>query len=170
MVRRLQLACLLFGGLLLGCQSTPVTAPQTTAVSSKPTVSTRASHLRGEVLLQALGLVGTPYRYGGNTPGGGFDCSGLIGYVFRQAVGISLPRTTGGLMSMSVPRVKRSALEVGDLVFFATNGGKKVSHAGIYSGDGRFVHAPSSGGTVRMDYLSDRYWSKRYLGANRVLP
>jgi len=154
------MACLLSGGLILGCQSTPVTAPQATSVSFKPTVLTRQGSLRGEVLLQALGLVGTPYRYGGNTPASGFDCSGLIGYVFRQAAGISLPRTTGG----------RNALEVGDLVFFATNGGKKVSHAGIYSGDGRFVHAPSSGGTVRMDYLSDSYWSKRYLGANRVLP
>jgi len=170
MVRRVQLACLLFGGLILGCQSTPVTAPQATSVSFQPTVSTRPGNLRGEVLLQALGLVGTPYRYGGNTPASGFDCSGLIGYVFRQAAGISLPRTTGGLMSMSAPRVKRNALEVGDLVFFSANGGKKVSHAGIYSGDGRFVHAPSSGGTVRMDYLSDSYWSKRYLGANRILP
>jgi len=169
-VRRVQLTCLLSGGLILGCQSTSVTVPQATAVSSKPTVSTRPGHLRGEVLLQALGLIGTPYRYGGDTPGDGFDCSGLIGYVFRQAAGISLPRTTGRLMSMSVPRVKRSALEVGDLVFFATNGGKEVSHVGIYSGDGRFVHAPSSGSTVRMDYLSDSYWNKRYLGANRVLP
>jgi len=168
--RTLGFSGLLFGTLLLGCQSSTVTSPGTAPVLLQSTPSApQVSSMRGEVLLQALGLVGTPYRYGGNTPTGGFDCSGLIGYVFRAAAGIGLPRSTGELMNMAVPRVKRSALDVGDLVFFSTNGSGKVSHAGIYAGDGRFVHAPSSGGTVRMDYLSDKYWSARYLGANRVL-
>lgn len=121
-----------------------------------------------DVLFRALGLVGTPYRYGGNTPAGGFDCSGLIGYVYRDAAGISLPRSTRELIGMRAPVVSRDRLQSGDLVFFATNGGSQVSHAGIYVGDGRFVHAPSSGGTVRLDSLSNSYWQRTYLDAKRV--
>ena len=121
-----------------------------------------------DVLFRALGLVGTPYRYGGNTPGGGFDCSGLIGYVYRDAAGIHLPRSTRELSVLRAPSIGRDALQSGDLVFFATNGGRQVSHAGIYVGDGRFVHAPSSGGTVRLDSLSNTYWQRTYLAAKRV--
>lgn len=122
-----------------------------------------------DVLLRAIGLVGTPYVYGGNTPQSGFDCSGLIGYVYRDAAGIVLPRSTRELLALQVPSVRREALQTGDLVFFATAGGGKVSHAGIYVGDGRFVHAPSSGGTVRLENLSTAYWQKSYLNAKRVL-
>ncbi|OHC33024.1 MAG: hypothetical protein A2Y50_08160 [Pseudomonadales bacterium RIFCSPLOWO2_12_59_9] len=122
-----------------------------------------------DVLLRAIGLVGTPYVYGGNTPQSGFDCSGLIGYVYRDAAGIVLPRSTRELLAMPVPSIRREALLTGDLVFFATSGGGKVSHAGIYVGDGRFVHAPSSGGTVRLESLSTAYWQKSYLNAKRVL-
>jgi cell wall-associated NlpC family hydrolase len=121
-----------------------------------------------DVLFRALGLVGTPYRYGGNSPAGGFDCSGLIGYVYRDAAGISLPRSTRELIGMRAPVVSRDRLQSGDLLFFATNGGRQVSHAGIYVGDGRFVHAPSSGGTVRLDSLSNSYWQRTYLDAKRV--
>jgi len=121
------------------------------------------------VLFRALGLVGTPYRYGGNTPDSGFDCSGLIGYVYRDAAGIALPRSTRELLALRAPGVHRDALQAGDLVFFATGGGGRVSHAGIYVGDGRFVHAPSSGGTVRLDSLSARYWQNSYLSAKRIL-
>lgn len=122
-----------------------------------------------DVLFRALGLVGTPYRYGGNTPDGGFDCSGLIGFVYRDAAGISLPRSTRELIVMRTPKVRRDALKSGDLVFFATNGGRNVSHAGIYVGEGRFVHAPSSGGTVRLDSLDNSYWQRAYLDAKRVI-
>lgn len=122
-----------------------------------------------DVLFRALGLVGTPYRYGGNTPAGGFDCSGLIGFVYRDAAGVALPRTTTEMSAMGSASVGRDALRAGDLLFFATGGGRKVSHAGIYVGEGRFVHAPSSGGTVRLDSLSNRYWQKTYLNAKRVL-
>jgi cell wall-associated NlpC family hydrolase len=121
-----------------------------------------------DVLFRALGLVGTPYRYGGNSPAGGFDCSGLIGYFYRDAAGISLPRSTRELIGMRAPVVSRDRLQSGDLLFFATNGGRQVSHAGIYVGDGRFVHAPSSGGTVRLDSLSNSYWQRTYLDAKRV--
>lgn len=153
----------LLAALLTGCAGQPP-APQ-------PIVQQPSAHFDSgaqDVLFRALGLVGTPYVYGGNTPAGGFDCSGLIGYVYRDAAGISLPRTTRELISMRAPTVGRNALQSGDLVFFATNGGRQVSHAGIYVGDGRFVHAPSSGGTVRLDSLSNSYWQRTYLDAKRV--
>ncbi len=122
-----------------------------------------------DVLFRALGLVGTPYRYGGNTPDTGFDCSGLIGYVYRDAAGISLPRSTREMIGMQAPNVRQEALQTGDLIFFATNGGSQVSHAGIYVGEGRFVHAPATGGTVKLDSLSKAYWQKAYLSAKRVI-
>ncbi|MGV8844733.1 MAG: C40 family peptidase [Pseudomonas sp.] len=127
------------------------------------------SPVSADVLFRALGLVGTPYRYGGNTPDSGFDCSGLIGYVYQNVAGIHLPRTTRALQGMAVPQVARQSLQSGDLLFFATSGGRQVSHAGIYVGEGRFVHAPSSGGTVRLDSLSNSYWRSSYLNARRVL-
>jgi len=151
--------------LLSACSSNPPAPPP------QPAVHAPISSFNGnadDVLFRALGLVGTPYRYGGNTPDGGFDCSGLIGYVYRDAAGISLPRSTRELISMRAPSIGRDALQSGDLLFFATNGGSQVSHAGIYVGNGRFVHAPSSGGTVRLDSLSNSYWQRTYLNAKRV--
>jgi cell wall-associated NlpC family hydrolase len=151
--------------LLSGCASSP---PPSSTVVSAP--FEQFPPVADDVLLRAIGLVGTPYRYGGNTPESGFDCSGLIGYVYRDAAGIKLPRSTRELISMPVPNVRRDALQTGDLVFFATAGGGQVSHAGIYVGEGRFVHAPSSGGTVRLESLSTAYWQRSYLNAKRVIP
>ncbi|MBT2833721.1 C40 family peptidase, partial [Staphylococcus coagulans] len=122
------------------------------------------------VLFRALGQVGTPYRWGGNTPDSGFDCSGLISYVYRDMAGINLPRSTREMIVMRAPNVPQNALQTGDLIFFATNGGSQVSHAGIYVGEGRFVHAPATGGTVKLDSLSKAYWQRAYLNAKRVLP
>ncbi|MDP3845365.1 MAG: C40 family peptidase [Pseudomonas sp.] len=158
-----RLALVLVTALLTACVSHPPPNPVTQA----PVEHFSAS--ADDVLLRAIGLVGTPYVYGGNTPQSGFDCSGLIGYVYRDAAGIVLPRSTRELLAMPVPSIRREALQTGDLVFFATSGGGKVSHAGIYVGDGRFVHAPSSGGTVRLESLSTAYWQKSYLNAKRVL-
>ena len=122
-----------------------------------------------DVLFRAIGLVGTPYVWGGNTPASGFDCSGLIGFVYQDVAGIRLPRTTQQMMQMQGQKVARSQLQSGDIVFFATAGRGQVSHAGIYVGEGRFVHAPSSGGTVRLDSVNATYWNKAYLQAKRVL-
>lgn len=139
-----------------GCGSAP----------TRPTLPTASHTAANDVLFRAISLVGTPYRHGGNTPAGGFDCSGLVGYVFREAAGVGLPRTTQGLSQHAVPRVDRKHLRPGDLVFFGT---RRVSHVGIYVGEGRFVHAPSHGGTVRMDALDGPYWRDQYLQARRVL-
>jgi len=125
--------------------------------------------LADDVLFRAIGLVGTPYLWGGNTPSTGFDCSGLIGFVYDDVAGIRLPRTTQQMLQMKGQPVPRNQLRSGDIVFFATAGGRRVSHAGIYVGDGRFVHAPSSGGTVRLDSVDSKYWSKAYLQAKRVI-
>ena len=146
-------------------------APVEPSVVSPPVTSSaqQPSGTAVDVLFTALGLVGTPYRYGGNTPEGGFDCSGLISYVYRGAAGVSLPRTTQEMSGIKGPKVGRDALQAGDLLFFATAGGRRVSHAAIYVGEGRFVHAPSTGGTVRLDSLANRYWQRNYLSAKRVL-
>ncbi|MBF8723591.1 MULTISPECIES: C40 family peptidase [Pseudomonas] len=162
-------AFLSLAALLAACSSrAPAPAPV-----AKPVVTFNQqpafSPVAEDVLFRAIGLVGTPYRWGGNTPDSGFDCSGLIGYVYRDAAGIKLPRSTREMIVMRAPNVDINALQSGDLVFFATGGGSQVSHAGIYVGEGRFVHAPSSGGTVRLDYLSNSYWARAYLQAKRVL-
>src|SRR5690606_15207374 len=156
-----RIALLVVVSLLGACSSQ---APHSDIVYT----SRSATAVPSDVLFRAIGLVGTPYRWGGNTPSGGFDCSGLIGFVYRDAAGIQLPRTTAQLSNLRAPSIKRRALQPGDLVFFATGGGSKVSHAGIYVGEGRFVHAPSSGGTVRLDSLSSRYWQNTYQGAKRI--
>ncbi len=125
------------------------------------------THRANSVLIRAISLVGTPYLWGGNTPETGFDCSGLVNYVFRDMLNLRLPRTSRELSSLPAPAVEAAALATGDLVFFA-NGGQ-VTHVGIYVGDGRFIHAPRTGGTVRMERLDGRYWQTRYAGARRVL-
>lgn len=119
------------------------------------------------VLMRALGLVGTPYRYGGNTPESGFDCSGLVTYVYRDMLALNLPRTSKELAAIQGPKIDPQQLTNGDLVFFGNRG--NVWHVGIYVGEGRFVHAPSTGGTVRLDSLDGPYWRDHYSGAKRVL-
>ena len=165
-----RVALITFAALLSACANRPAPAP----VEVKPVVSSSpiddGSPLAADVLFRALGLVGTPYRWGGNTPDSGFDCSGLIKYVYNDMAGISLPRTTREMIVMRGQNVGKDQLQTGDLLFFATNGGTQVSHAGIYVGEGRFVHAPATGGTVKLDSLSKAYWQKAYLNAKRVLP
>jgi cell wall-associated NlpC family hydrolase len=112
----------------------------------------------------------TSYRFGG-TSEAGFDCSGFIGYLFREEAGMNLPRSTREMINVDAPLVSRSNLEPGDLLFFATNGRRgRVSHAGIYLGDNQFIHSSSrrSGG-VRIDSLGDSYWSKTFIEAKRAL-
>ncbi|TAM61013.1 MAG: peptidoglycan endopeptidase [Rhodanobacter sp.] len=122
-----------------------------------------------DVLFRAIALVGTPYHWGGNTPQGGFDCSGLVDYVYRNAADILLPHSSRQIAAMdrghNVHRMTR--LVSGDLVFFGSHG--TVSHVGVYVGKGRFVHAPNSGGTVRLDDIDGPYWRDHFEFGKRLL-
>ena len=115
-------------------------------------------------------LIGTRYRYGGSSVQSGFDCSGFVGYLFREEVGLELPRSTRELINLDAPKVARADLEPGDLILFNDRGRGRVSHAGIYLGDDQFIHSSSSrSGGVRIDSLDDSYWNRSYLQAKRVL-
>ena len=127
--------------------------------------------LADSILERGKSLIGTRYRFGGTSTSTGFDCSGFIGYLFREEAGMNLPRSTREMINVDAPLVTRSDLKPGDLLFFATNGRRgRVSHAGIYLGDNQFIHSSSrrSGG-VRIDSLGDSYWSKTFIEAKRAL-
>jgi hypothetical protein len=123
---------------------------------------------REEISIEAMSLIGVPYRWGGNTPTSGFDCSGLVRYVVARAARVDLPRTTAD-MSRRGESIEPDEIAPGDLIFFNTTG-RPHSHVGIYVGKLRFVNAPSTGGTVRLDYLTNPYWAKRFDGIRRVAP
>jgi len=120
-----------------------------------------------EIGLFALSLVGINYRYGGESPERGLDCSGLIRYVFQQVTGVTLPRTAKELSRIGQD-IRTPDLEPGDLVFFNTRR-FAFSHVGIYLGNDRFIHAPSRGGEVGVASLGNAYWQKRYNGARRLV-
>mgnify|MGYP006166356973 CR=1 FL=1 len=125
--------------------------------------------LADNILERGMSLIGTRYRFGG-TSEAGFDCSGFIGYLFREEAGMNLPRSTREMINVKAPLVARNNLKPGDLLFFSTAGRGRVSHAGIYLGDNQFIHSSSrrSGG-VRVDSLGDSYWSKTFIEAKRAL-
>jgi len=116
--------------------------------------------------LQALLALGLDYRYGGNSPVTGFDCSGLVAHVYLEAWNIRLPRNTGAQSKAGMP-VSLAELQAGDLVFYDTLK-RPYSHVGIYLGDGKFVHSPKSGAQVRIESLKSTYWTQRYNGARRI--
>ena len=168
--RRCALLAPLLGAALAGCgggDAAHQVRQQPIARRDWPVVAPADPAKANAVLMRAISLVGTPYRYGGNTPEGGFDCSGLVGYVYRDMLDLRLPRTTRDLAALQGPRIAPAQLTSGDLVFFGDGG--NVSHVGIYVGEGRFVHAPSSGGTVRLDRLDGSWWRDHYSGARRLL-
>lgn len=115
---------------------------------------------------EALAFVGRPYVRGGESPQRGFDCSGLVVYVYRAALGIELPRRVADLRSIGKP-VRLRDLEPGDLLFYNTRH-RPYSHVGIYVGNGRFVHAPRPGASVRVEEIGKKYWRARFNGARRV--
>jgi len=156
-------ACL---ALLLGACSAPRPKPGPLPRFTAPTRH-RGEVGPNDILFRAIALVGTPYKYGGNTPEGGFDCSGLVGYVYRDVAGILLPRSAEQISQIDAPEIDRERLGSGDLVFFRAHG-RGTSHVGIFVGEGRFVHAPNEGGTVRLDRLDDKYWRDHFNGAKRI--
>lgn len=153
--------------LLAACGTPgPSRPPQTPAPEVRRYDEPVAPEASLAVAMHAMGLVGTPYRYGGNTPESGFDCSGLIGYVHWEAAQIRTPRTVAELSNWGQP-VSVDAVRTGDLAVFTVRG--RTTHAGIYVGNGRFVHAPSTGGTVKLDRLDSGYWARQGLQFRRAL-
>lgn len=150
--------------LLTGCGSTQVRRDATSSERPSYAAPRLSPEQASDVTIYAISLVGTPYRYGGNTPASGFDCSGLIGYVYRERASVSAPRTVSAMSGWGQPVAKASA-QTGDLVVFGQ--GSSSTHAGIYVGNGRFVHAPSTGGVVRLDHLGSSYWARQQVSFRR---
>jgi cell wall-associated NlpC family hydrolase len=145
--------------VLEGCGTAPRVEQRPDASSPQSTPSRVSPDQAADITVYAIGLVGTPYRHGGNTPQAGFDCSGLIGYVYQTRAGVAVPRTVAKMQNWGQP-VSNDSLRSGDLVLFSQN--DLPTHAGIYVGSGRFVHAPSTGGEVRLDSLNSKYWKSQY--------
>lgn len=119
------------------------------------------------LVIAAMGFLGVPYRYGGNSAEGGLDCSGFVRVVFEQSVGRVLPRRAAD-QAAATQSIERRDLRPGDLVFFNTMR-RAFSHVGIYVGEGRFIHAPRPGAQVRVEDMRTAYWNVRFNGARRVL-
>lgn len=119
-----------------------------------------------ELTMRAIGMLGIRYKYGGNTPETGLDCSGLVRYVFKEVLGKELPRTSEEISQLG-EHVDSHNLQPGDLVFYNTLR-RGFSHVGIYLGDNKFIHAPSSGGQVRIESMNINYWKNRFNGARRL--
>jgi cell wall-associated NlpC family hydrolase len=122
-----------------------------------------ADPVRAQIVFTAMQMVGVPYQWGGSTPEG-FDCSGLVQYAYSNA-GLRLPRTAAAQLDASAPLTLENA-QAGDLLFFRDGG--HTSHVAIYLGQGRFVHAPSTGGQVSLDSFGNAYWRMRFARAGRV--
>lgn len=129
--------------------------------------SPKPSRQASQIVSRAHELIGTPYRWGGASVSKGFDCSGLLVYLFRSEAGIHIPRTTSLMLNSKHKTVYRRDLKSGDLVFFKHNGSARLKHVGIYIGNNKFIHAPSTGKHVRIDSLNNNYWNKSYHTAKR---
>jgi cell wall-associated NlpC family hydrolase len=143
------------------------TRPQNALARTAKEAATVAWNGAQDVAIYALGLIGVDYRWGGETPESGVDCSGLVRYVFQQVTGVTLPRTSKELSRLG-RTVASADLAPGDLVFFNTRR-LPFSHVGIYLGDNRFIHAPSTGSEVEISQLSETYWQKHFNGARRIV-
>jgi cell wall-associated NlpC family hydrolase len=160
------LAALLGGLVLLGpARANDMPAASTESQAPTTTSSPYVETVR-EVIFYALSMVGIDYRWGGSSPQTGFDCSGLVSHVFRQIAGFVLPRDSYAMARVGKP-VTLDDLKPGDLVFFNTMR-RPFSHVGIYLGDRRFIHAPTTGKQVHVVDMTQPYWSQRYNGARRI--
>ena len=153
----------ILAAILLGCMPMPRYLPRRLA----PPQTEKFALPDDESLLGTINYyIGTPYKYGGCTKNG-MDCSCLVQTVFRESLGIDLPRTVAEQWKTGKP-IKNDDLAFGDIVFFETTRSKIPSHSGIYIGGGRFAHASSSLG-VTITPMSDSYWKKRYVGTRRMI-
>jgi len=126
----------------------------------------RMSQQASDLVVNAMGFLGVPYRRGGNTVESGFDCSGFVRAMYEQTVGMVLPRRAKDQAAVT-ETIDRKELQPGDLVFFNTMRAK-FSHVGIYVGDGKFIHSPKPGQQVRVEDMRQAYWERRFNGARRV--
>lgn len=146
--------------------SEPAGKPRKTAASQTPRKVATDYAPAQDLLLSAMNLIGVKYKWGGNTPESGLDCSGFIRYVFQNTLNIALPRTALG-MSRTGDTIDKGELKPGDLVFFNTLK-RQFSHVGIYLGDNRFIHAPRTGRNIEVANMGDKYWTSRFNGARRM--
>ncbi|HCN44229.1 MAG TPA: peptidase P60 [Pseudomonas sp.] len=138
--------------------------------AAKQVVAQMPASQSSDVLSRAVNQLGTPYRWGGSTPGKGFDCSGLVKYAFNDIDEVDLPRTSNAMANGDHGvKVERKDLKPGDLLFFNIRS-RRVNHVAIYLGNDRFIHAPRTGKNVTIDTLNKPYWKKHYVVAKRVLP
>lgn len=138
-------------------------------VHSSGIPSTQSSGLspwvRERIVARAHELIGHRYTWGGASVETGFDCSGLLFYLYRSVANLRLPRTTHSMIARRDAAIARTELQPGDAVFFSHNGSRRARHVGLYIGDGRFIHAPSTGKAIRINSLNERYWKRNYLTA-----
>lgn len=160
------LACAGIASPTVSAEETPVSLPAGLTPSDAPSFIKRTQASVQDAVDQAMDLLNIPYRRGGSAPETGFDCSGFVSHVFRQSIGLILPRSSREL-SRTGENVQKDELKPGDLVFFNTMR-RAFSHVGIYLGNNQFVHAPRSGASVRVEDIRDSYWKRRYNGARRV--
>lgn len=155
-------------GLLAACASNPPgnsgRSQTSRQESSRPRLEDQSS--ANEIVLQAMGLLDTGYRFGGSNPEAGLDCSGMVSLVVERATGRKLPHNAAKIAAQT-RSISKEDLRPADLVFFNTTGAT-YSHMGIYLGNGRFIHAPSSKGRVRIDPLGATYYVQRYSGARSL--
>ena len=137
-----------------------------TSSATEASAATRMADRAADLVMRALSLVGVHYKRGGSSPQTGLDCSGLVSLVYRDTLGLILPRRSEEISRIG-EKINARDLQPGDLVFFNTLR-RAFSHVGIYLGEGRFVHAPARGGSVRVESMNMPYWSKRFNGARRV--
>ncbi|MFN7093761.1 MAG: C40 family peptidase [Burkholderiales bacterium] len=162
-----KLTQLILGGFLLAlptyayCKTVPKNATSTMKIESSD------KDKIDELLLQSMSLIGIPYKWGGNTPKIGLDCSGFIKYIYKQTLGITLPRTSAEMANLG-RNIPLNQLEPGDLLFFNTLGGRRISHMGMYLGNNKFIQAPRTGKKIGITNFNAYYHSK-FIVAKRMV-
>ncbi len=169
---QLRLLAVMLAGVMVFAQA----APEKNVQDARPKVEASEDPIAkyaspgedavGDLLLQAMSLLGVAYRFGGNSPVSGLDCSGFVRYVFQKSLKVNLPRTSAEMAHIG-KAVDKSELVAGDLVFFNTRG-FAYSHVGMYMGNGKFIHAPRTGRNVEVVSLNQSYWQSRWNGARRI--